>query len=311
MQTAAVILRQPGSIGIGPARLRPMTDGDVVVEVEWSSISTGTERLLWSGRMPHFPGLGYPLVPGYEAVGCIAESRHPGLERGTRVFVPGSNGFEDLRGLFGASARRLVVGGDRVVPVSPDLGPRAVLLALAATAHHIAPVASQMPQLIVGHGALGRLLARLVCLSDQPPPTVWETAPRRRDGARGYKCIDPSEDECRSYERICDVSGDPSVLDMLMERLAPGGEIVLGGFYHAPVQFDFVPAFLREARLRVAAQWRPLDLAAITGLIAAGRLSLDDIITDEVGASEVQDAYRRAFEDDSCLKMVIDWRALS
>ena len=34
------------------------------MDVEWSGISTGTERLLWSGRMPPFPGLGYPLVPG-------------------------------------------------------------------------------------------------------------------------------------------------------------------------------------------------------------------------------------------------------
>ena len=47
-------------------------DADVVVEMEWSGISTGTERLLWTGQMPSFPGMGYPLVPGYEGVGRIS-----------------------------------------------------------------------------------------------------------------------------------------------------------------------------------------------------------------------------------------------
>ena len=44
---------------------------DVVVRTEWTGVSTGTERLLFDGRMPPFPGLGYPLVPGYETVGVV------------------------------------------------------------------------------------------------------------------------------------------------------------------------------------------------------------------------------------------------
>ena len=45
------------------------------MDIEWSGISTGTEKLLWSGRMPPFPGMGYPLVPGYESVGRIVAGR--------------------------------------------------------------------------------------------------------------------------------------------------------------------------------------------------------------------------------------------
>jgi 3-hydroxyethyl bacteriochlorophyllide a dehydrogenase len=35
-----------------------MTEG-LEVEVSASGISTGTERLLWDGTMPPFPGLGW------------------------------------------------------------------------------------------------------------------------------------------------------------------------------------------------------------------------------------------------------------
>jgi bacteriochlorophyllide a dehydrogenase len=71
MNTMAVVLEQPEKISVSELPLTPPTDDDVVVDIAFSGISTGTERLLWSGRMPMFPGMGYPLVPGYESVGRI------------------------------------------------------------------------------------------------------------------------------------------------------------------------------------------------------------------------------------------------
>ncbi|MFO0448688.1 MAG: hypothetical protein ACK52I_08500, partial [Pseudomonadota bacterium] len=66
LDTLAVVLDEPERLRVDRLRLVPPGPEDVVVDVEFSGISTGTERLLWSGRMPPFPGLGYPLVPGYE-----------------------------------------------------------------------------------------------------------------------------------------------------------------------------------------------------------------------------------------------------
>jgi 3-hydroxyethyl bacteriochlorophyllide a dehydrogenase len=42
-----------------------------------------------------------------------------------------------------------------------------------------------------------------------------------------------------------------------------------------------------------------------------GRLSLDGLITDLSPAERAADAYRAAFEDPACLKMVLDWSTLS
>ncbi len=90
-----------------------------------------------------------------------------------------------------------------------------------------------------------------------------------------------------------------------------GGEVVLAGFYSAPLSFSFPPAFMREARIRVAAEWREGDLVAVKALVACGALSLDGLITHRQPANAASDAYRTAFEDPSCLKMVLDWRSLS
>jgi 3-hydroxyethyl bacteriochlorophyllide a dehydrogenase len=289
--------------------LPDMGETDVEVQVEFSGISTGTERLLWDGSMPAFPGMGYPLVPGYETVGrVVAAGEQATVAVGSRVYVPGSQCFQEARNLFGGSASRLVIPSARAMPIEESLAERGVLFALAATAYHAhsAP-GTQQPDLIVGHGVLGRMIARLAVLAGAKP-VVWDTNPARRSGALGYEVIDPSEDSRRNYKCICDVSGVGALLDDLISRLAPGGEVVLAGFYDAPLSFVFPPAFMREARIRIAAQWSPPDLSAVIALAGEGRLSLDGLITHHHDATQADAAYRTAFGDADCLKMVLDWK---
>jgi 3-hydroxyethyl bacteriochlorophyllide a dehydrogenase len=307
METVAVVLRGPEELRLDRVALTQPSEADVVVDVAWSGISTGTERLLYNGRMPPFPGMGYPLVPGYEAVGRVtAAGPGAGARVGQLVFVPGARCFEGVRGLFGGAAARLVVPGTRALPIDEELGERGVLLALAATAQH-AIGCGPPPELIVGHGVLGRLLARLA-VAGGGAPVVWETNPGRIAGALGYRVLDPAEDARCDYRTIYDVSGDAALLDTLIGRLAPGGEIVLAGFYCEPIRFAFPPAFMREARLRIAAEWRDADLAAAQAAIASGRLSLDGLITHRRAAASAAAAYQTAFDDPACLKMVLDWR---
>jgi 3-hydroxyethyl bacteriochlorophyllide a dehydrogenase len=309
MDTLAVVLEQPERLVLSRLALTPPGADDVVVDIDWSGISTGTERLLWSGRMPHFPGMGYPLVPGYESVGRVVEAGDASSHKvGERVFVPGAKCFGDVRGLFGGAAARVVVPGARALPIDAALGEQGVLLALGATAYHACSVEGvRQPDLIVGHGVLGRMLARLAVAAGAEP-VVWETNPDRRHGALGYAVIDPATDERRNYRTICDVSGAGELLDTLVSRLAPGGEIVLAGFYDEPLSFTFPPAFMREARFRIAAQWHENDLKAVRQMAESGRLSLDGLITHRQPALDADAAYRTAFGDPACLKMILDWR---
>jgi 3-hydroxyethyl bacteriochlorophyllide a dehydrogenase len=313
LNTLAVVLEKPEQLVVSRLDLSAPGEEDVIVAMEWSGISTGTERLLWSGRMPAFPGLGYPLVPGYESVGRITHAGTRAARRiGERVFVPGARCFGEVRGLFGGAAAKVVVPGARVTPISEELGEQGVLLALAATAYHaVTAKNSNFPELIVGHGVLGRLIARLTLVLGRDAPVVWERNPNRVAGASGYSVVHPDADTCRGYRAIYDVSGDGTLLDTLITRLAPGGEIVLAGFYSQSLSFAFPAAFMREARMRIAAEWREADLLAVKQLVESGRLNLDGLITHRQQASAAPAAYRTAFTDPSCLKMILDWRAHS
>jgi bacteriochlorophyllide a dehydrogenase len=308
MQTLAVVLNAPEKLSLQHLELCALGDEDVLIEIEFSGISTGTERLLWTGRMPPFPGMGYPLVPGYESVGRIVDAgANARMRMGERVFVPGASCYKDARGLFGGAARRVIVSASRAIPVSESLIEKGVLIALAATAFH-AIAGGKTPDLIIGHGVLGRLLARLAVAAGGNAPVVWETNSARHGGASGYHVVHPDDDDCKNYTSIYDVSGDSAILDTLIGRAAKGGEIVLAGFYEKPLSFAFPPAFMREARIRVAAEWSPEDLAATTALIESRALLLDGLITHCQRASDAATAYPVAFGDADCLKMILDWR---
>lgn len=137
METKAVLLSAPGKLGLDQVGIIPPTADDIVVEIKHSGISTGTEKLFWTGDMPPFPGMGYPLIPGYEAAGEVVEAgANSGFSVGEHVFVPGANCCDGAHGLFGAAARTLVTKASRVTRIDRSLGAASALLALAATARH-------------------------------------------------------------------------------------------------------------------------------------------------------------------------------
>lgn len=311
MNVPAVVFGDDQRLSVSEVELTTPGENDVVVDVRWSGISTGTEKLLWTGEMPPFPGLGYPLVPGYEAVGTIAEApKASGYRAGELVFAPGAQCFKDVRGLFGGASSRLVTNSDRIVPLDSSLAEQGVLLALAATAHHIlTPIGkrARAPELIVGHGTLGRLVARMAIALGFPPPLVWEKNSRRMAGAKDYNVLDAEDDPRRDYRSIIDVSGDASLLDTMIDRLTRGGEVVLAGFYQDRPSFAFPSAFVREAQIRISAEFHPGDMIAARELIDSGALSLDGLITHQEPASNANEAYSTAFMNPDCLKMVLNW----
>ncbi len=313
METTAVILNGPRDLGLDVLPVTPPGAGDLVVEITHSGISTGTEKLFYSGEMPPFPGMGYPLVPGYEAAGFVVEAgADTGFRSGEHVFVPGANCYEGAFGLFGGAAAQLVTASERVTRIDSGLGAEGALLALAATARHaMAGPNKAVPDLIVGHGVLGRLLARLTIAAGAPAPTVWEVDPARMSGAEGYEVITPEADTRRDYMSIYDASGRADPLNDLIGRIARGGEVVLAGFYTQALQFAFPPAFMKEARLRIAAEWAADDLVATRRLVESGALSLGGLITHQSAATDAAQAYETAFSDPACLKMILNWKGLA
>jgi 3-hydroxyethyl bacteriochlorophyllide a dehydrogenase len=315
MKSTAVVFSRPKQLSLQALELPQVQAGQLELAVHYSGISTDAERMLWDGSMSALGSVGYPLVPGFETVGQVVKApRGAKIKEGEMVFVPGADCFSGVKSLYGGAASRLVVSDQMVLPVSNALGVDAVLLALAATAYHAVSGGGvhehfTPPELIIGHGVMGRLLARLTVAAGCPAPTVWETQAEMSQGAQGYDVIRPEDDPRKDYQAIYHMNGDTFNLDYLIQRIRPGGEVVLAGLYKHGLQFSYSSAFSKEARIRVSSEWKRADLLAVNELVNSDRLSLQGLVTHVQAFHSTNAAYETAFGDISCLKMVLDWSA--
>lgn len=104
---------QPNVVVVTDLSLDALMAGDVVVDVEYSSINY-KDALALAGR----PGVirEYPLIPGIDLVGTVARSEHPDFSPGDRVLANGYGLGETHHGGLAETAR---VPGDWLIRV-PD-----------------------------------------------------------------------------------------------------------------------------------------------------------------------------------------------
>ena len=89
----------------------------------------------------------------------------------------------------------------------------------SSTARHaIAGLGNKLPSLIIGHGVLGRLLARLT-IALVVKPRLYGKESSRVGNETDYDVIDPENDNSSDHESIYEASGDISVLDKIIPKL--------------------------------------------------------------------------------------------
>jgi acrylyl-CoA reductase (NADPH) len=100
--------------------------GDVLIDVEWSVINFKDAMVTQPGNRV---ARGYPLVPGVELTGSVAESGEASLVPGQRVLVQGYDVGVARHGGFAGRAR---VPSEWVVPLPDEVTPRtAAVIGLA------------------------------------------------------------------------------------------------------------------------------------------------------------------------------------
>lgn len=107
--------------GLESIRLDDLTDGDVVVQVEYSSINY-KDALAATGKGAILKR--FPLVGGIDLAGQVVESAVPSLTAGTAVVVCGCGLSETHDGGYAAYAR---VPADFVVPLPTGLDTRSAM----------------------------------------------------------------------------------------------------------------------------------------------------------------------------------------
>ncbi len=320
----AVVFAEAGRLDLRTVSLREPGADEVVVETRFSSISAGTERLLFGGALPGFPFLRFPLVPGYEAVGVVTERGADvhDINVGDEVFVGGSMCYTDIAAAFGGNASQLIKKASAVVPLHGIPMAHAPLIALAATSlHGIRRLGDIRGKRIgvLGMGAIGQFAARfalaegaIVSEADANPdrlghipgvtPFALDVKPAApAHGHHGHGA--PANDV---FDVIVEATGKSELIATCTDLLAMRGSILLLSYYDR-LECNFVPVFLKEPSLVVSREWDHDDLLLARDAIADGRVAIADLAGDAYPIDRYESAYAAAFGDPSTLKVILQW----
>jgi 3-hydroxyethyl bacteriochlorophyllide a dehydrogenase len=171
MKTKAIIFPEQGRAVLDEVLLPDLRADDVRIEIEYSSVSPGTERWCLTGKLtiPEEPPLAFPHVPGYQAAGTVREvgSAVKDLKPGDRVFSRNCRSPDSFRGSWwGGHVGTHVVARSAVVPLPDSVSTReASGLLLAQVGYNGAskpPIRPGDAALVIGEGLVGQYAAQVL-----------------------------------------------------------------------------------------------------------------------------------------------------
>ncbi len=319
LKSRAVVIPRRNVVELRDVQVVEPKAGDVLIRTAYTSISSGTERMLLDGRMPH-PALLFPVIPGYETVGQVVQvgAKAPKDLLNQWVYVGGARCFKGVNPAWGGQSEYITAEAHRVVPlhgIDPSSG---VVLALAATALHGANIANIKQGdriLVIGQGIVGQLAARVARLAGAAYVAVADRVDVRLSISEADQVVNVAKqslDEAitdANIDVLLEATGSMQALSGALPLLADHGRVVLLGYYDH-IDIPYAPVFMREAQILVAREWTfgsDGELPRVRDLVANGDLNISKLLTHRVPLERIQAAYRLALEDPSCLKVVVEW----
>ena len=301
--------------------LPALAAGQFIVRNTHSLVSPGTEMALYQRRHigfddPQVTWCRYPLDIGYASVGVVEASEHPGVEPGCRVVH------------YGAHAERTLVtaSGPLWAPVPDGLDSRAACFARFAQIAYSAKVAAPRAAssvYVYGAGIVGNLAAQWFADGGADTTITDRLHPRLKIagecGLRGAAHRDEAPDPASAVaapDTVVEATGVATVVVETLRRVAIGGQVILLGSIRNEVSLNLYKQIHRKAVLlsgaheTVLGERRGEVLRASLEAIGAGRLCVEPIVTQVIGADRLPGVYPLiASQPDRYFGVVVEWGA--
>lgn len=328
----AVRVLEPGVIAIGDVP-EPAAGDSVLVRVGQVGIC-GTDAKILAGKIP----VDYPRIVGHEMVGEVVSAPEDSpYEAGTRVLVdPGVacgwchlcqagrfniciNGGLLGRDVDGVFTEYVVVPFERLVPVPSAVSEKAsgVLQVLGTCVHavkKIDPFPGQVAA-VIGLGVAGQLITQLLRLRGMTVVGITRSEWKRELAAASGTQHTTAPDEAASVlaevtegrgpDLVVEAVGTEATLAEAIELAGTGGEVLTyGTLTGGGAGLPYYQLYHKELTLHNPRAAAVGDYADGVALAAAGSLSLEPIVTHELGLEEAEKAFELV-HDPGSLKVLM------
>ncbi len=329
-KTPAILFPEPKRAIVDEVPVPEPGEGDVLVQVEYSSISIGTERWCLTGKLsvPGEPPLAFPHVPGYQAAGVILEAGRAvqGLKPGDRVFSRNCRAPAGWSGSWWGGHVGLHVAEQGSVlklpgPVSTREASGLLLAQVGYNGASKPPMVAGEAAAVIGEGLVGQYAAQVlrhrgarVLLSGLQPLRLELAAKHSADEVFNAASGDFAsfvKERCPQGVTVAvETASTGATVRQAIELLRYGGHLVLNGFYPPPdSRLDWHWLRTKELTVHCPNSRTRERLASALRLIEEGALRVEELVTHTYPLERAPEAYARLLGSDAdFLGLLIDWR---
>lgn len=302
---------------------------DVLVRIEYSAISIGTERWCFTANL-HPPGeapQAFPFVPGYQAAGVIEEVGREvrGFKPGDRVFsISGRLAEGSPASQWGGHMSHHVAAPSSVLKLPKNVSTReASGLLLAQVGYNGAfkpPVRRGDVAVIIGDGLVGQWAAQAfrhrgahVLLSGHHDRRLKLARRYSADEVVNARRQDLAAYVHKKWPHGVQIAGESAskneLVRLAIDLVEYEGKLVLLGYYpEGECRIDIHWTRARETTVYCPNSSTTERLKATLKLIAQGQMHVEELVTHEFPAEQAAKAYQMILDKSAeFLGVVLRW----
>jgi (R,R)-butanediol dehydrogenase/meso-butanediol dehydrogenase/diacetyl reductase len=235
----------------------------------------------------------------------------------------GMIGIGLLAATHGGFASAIAIDAARLYPVSAELDDAQAAMLEPATigVHAVRRTELRLGDsvVIIGGGPIGLLVMQAARAAGAGCVIVVEPQPARRELATKLGAdvtFDPTVDDTASRiskhlsqagaDVVFECAGIPTTIESSVELVRRGGVVSLVGVPEAPSQINGAAWLVKEVRLTASLGYQREEFEVTQGLVADGRMKLEEIHTSTVGLAGLADSFARLSSEPEEVKVLVD-----
>lgn len=315
LTSRAILMTEVGQVTLDSVEIPAPESGELLIDVEYTCISPGTELRCLAGKEPNTE---WPFIPGYAVVGRVLEQgADTTTPPGTRLICPGTRrANRNLK--WGGHTSHSVVMESQTVQIPEGVESLdAAAVKLAAIAYRGVRMSRPQPHesiAVIGLGAVGQFAARLHALTGANVIAADLNGSRVQVAQEaGLHAFQPTADtmvgefhsrfagEFSGADIVVDATGVPQVLIQAFEIAkgkawsdgSPGSRLIVQGSYPDLLTVPYFPPFLREMTIGFPRDHQQSDLIAMLDLMQRGLLKSIGVISAVYDPQDAAQAYEQ------------------